>query len=180
MALMEFALVSPFLFTVLLGIFDLGHRTYLNSVLYGAVQKAGRDSTLETAPAQAAAIKARIEDQVRPILLGSTVNITRIVTRSFTSAVGGEPFTDGNGNGTRQTGECFDDENGNGTWDSSTGAAGMGGTDDVVTLTATINYSHIFPFPSWIGGSNSDTLTAKTVLRNQPFGDAGIIARVCT
>jgi Flp pilus assembly protein TadG len=180
LAITEFALIAPVLFMALLGIFDMGHRAYLNSVLYGAVQKAGRDSSLETGLAQQAAIKAKIEAQITPILLGSTVVITRVATKSFTAVAAGEPFTDGNGNGTRDAPECFDDENGDGVWNAVAGTTGLGGTDDVVTYKATVNFAHIFPFPSLIGASSNDRIVATTVLRNQPYGDDTAIRRICT
>ncbi len=175
----EFALIAPALLMTLLGIFDMSHRAYLNSVLYGAVQKAGRDSSLESAAAQQAAIKTKIEDQVRPVLLGSTLTITTKHTKSFAAVASGEPFTDTNANGARDAGECFDDENGNGSYDSSAEITGLGGTDDAVKFKAVISYNHIFPFPTLLGMPSSDQLIATTIIRNQPYGDSATIAQVC-
>ncbi len=179
--LMEFALVAPPLILTLMGIFDLGHRTYLNSVLYGAMQKAGRDSSLETGGAQLTAIDNKVRDAVSPVLLGSTFQpIIRRATKSFAAAQSGEPFTDINANGLRDALECFDDENGNGTWDSTAGTTGLGGTDDVITYQARINFQHVFPMPGLLGWPATDTLTATTVLRNQPYGERSEPTRVCT
>ncbi len=176
----EFGVVAPVLVMTLLGIFDLGHRAYLNSVLYGAVQKAGRDTSLETAAAQQVAIKAKIADQISPVLLGSVLTVTTTHTKSFTAVASGEPFTDANANGTRDALECFDDENGNGLYDTNAATSGLGGTDDVVTFRAVVTFNHIFPFPSMIGLPSNDQLVATTVIRNQPYSDAATIAQVCT
>ncbi|MGE4411843.1 MAG: TadE/TadG family type IV pilus assembly protein, partial [Sphingobium sp.] len=46
--LIEFAFVAPVLCILLLGAFDVGHTLYMTSVLQGVVQKAARDSGLET------------------------------------------------------------------------------------------------------------------------------------
>ncbi len=179
--LMEFAMVAPPLILTLMGIFDLGHRTYLNSVLYGAMQKAGRDSSLETGAAQLIAIDNKVRDSVSPVLLGSTFQpMIRRATKSFTAVQSGEPFTDGNANGLRDAGECFDDENSNGAWDSSAGANGLGASDDVITYKARITFSHVFPMPGLLGWPANDTLTATTVLRNQPYGERSEPARICT
>ena len=45
--IVEFAMVSPVLLLVLMGIFDLAFNLYLDAVLQGAMQKAGRDGSIE-------------------------------------------------------------------------------------------------------------------------------------
>ena len=176
----EFALVVPLLVTTIMAIFDIGHTMYLRSVLYGAMQKAGRDNTLETGSAQMSAIDTRVRSAIMPILTGGSLTVTRRSTRSFTAAGGAEPFTDGNANSIRDAGECFDDENGNGIWDSSAGTTGGGGTNDIVTYQATVVINHIFPMPRLLGWAPTQTLKASTVLRNQPYGDNAAVTSVCT
>ena len=56
----EFALLAPVLFLVLLGLFDLMYAVYVRSVLEGAVVKAGRDSALENNAADQNAIDAKV------------------------------------------------------------------------------------------------------------------------
>ena len=177
---MEFTLVAPLLIVTLMALFDIGHTMYLRSVLYGAMQKAGRDNTLESGPAQMAAIDLRVRNAIAPVLTGGTLTVTRQATQSFTAAGGAEPLTDGNSNSTRDAGECFDDENGNGSWDSTAGVSGLGGTDDVVTYQAVVVLNHIFPMPGLLGWAPTQTLTASTVLRNQPYGDDSIPPSICT
>jgi Flp pilus assembly protein TadG len=177
---LEFALIAPVMFMALMAIFDLGHGFYLRSVLYGAMQKAARDNTLETGSAQMAAIDNRVRNAVMPILTGGTLIVSRTATKSFTAAGGAEPFTDANANATRDAGECFDDENGNGSWDATAGSAGLGGTDSVVTYTATVAFNHLFPTPSLLGWAPVQTIKTVTVLRNQPYGDASPPTSICT
>lgn len=176
---LEFALVAPVMLMTIMAIFDLGHGFYLRSVLYGSMQKAARDNTLESGSAQMAAIDLKVRDAIMPILTGGSLNIDRTSTQSFTAAGGAEPFTDGNANNTRDPGECFDDENGNGAWDSTAGAAGLGGTDSVVTYTGTVSFNHIFPMPSLLGWAPVQTVKATTVLRNQPYGTSAPPASIC-
>ena len=42
--LVEFALVSPVMLFMMMGVFDVGYGVYMRSVLDGAIQKAGRDA----------------------------------------------------------------------------------------------------------------------------------------
>ena len=42
----EFALITPVLLTLLLGAFDIGYSLYARGVLQGAIKKAARDSGL--------------------------------------------------------------------------------------------------------------------------------------
>jgi Flp pilus assembly protein TadG len=46
-AAVEFGLIAPTLMLLIMGIGDLLYSTYTQSILLGAVQKAGRDATLE-------------------------------------------------------------------------------------------------------------------------------------
>jgi len=62
------------------------------------------------------------------------------------------------------------DENGNGVWDADVGKGGLGGANDVVLYTVTLNYDRVFPLWKLIGGDQRATASASTVLRNQPFG----------
>ncbi len=171
-ALTEFALVTPVLLLLLMGMFDLGYRTYLNQLLYGVVQKAGRDSSLETGAGQQAAIDAKVRTGIGGLLMSGTLVITRVATNSFQSSGTSEPFTDGNANNTRDAGECFTDENGSGIWDSAAGAAGLGGSDDIVTYKATVTYNRLFPMAGLLGWPDTQVVSATTVLRNQPYGQA--------
>ena len=44
----EFGLIAPTFLLLLLGVFDLGFTVYARAILDGAVQKAGRDASLES------------------------------------------------------------------------------------------------------------------------------------
>ena len=63
-ALVEFAIIAPVLIVTLLALFDLSYNIYATSLLEGAIQKAGRDSTLQGGDARASAIDAHMRDVV--------------------------------------------------------------------------------------------------------------------
>lgn len=187
-ALMEFALVAPTFLLLLMGIFDLSYRAYAVSVLQGAVQKAGRDSTLEGASGGLGSIDATITNQMRAVANSVTMSFDRKTFVSFTRAGQAEEFEDrievatGLPNGTREVGECYFDENGNGTYDSNAGINGQGGARDIVVYSATAVYPRLFPMYGLLGFPQNETITATSVLRNQPFGTQAIRPnpRICT
>jgi Flp pilus assembly protein TadG len=180
----EFAFIAPSFFLLLMGTFDLGYREFIYATLQGEVQKAARDGTLEGGAAAITALNVRIEDRVRPIVSNAYPFVfERKKYSSFTRAGQAENFTDGNANGTRETGECFQDENANGIWDAVGGVNNsQGGSDDIVQLKVTVTYPRLIPMYGMAGWSRDQTLSATQVLRNQPFGTQVITppVAVCT
>jgi Flp pilus assembly protein TadG len=173
----EFALIAPVLAMLLMGAFDIGHRLYMNAALQGVVQKTARDSALEggTSTAVAAALDKQVADQVRLLASDGKVTITRRFFRTYAAAAAkkAETFTDTNKNGTCDAGEPYEDANLNNNWDRDGGNSGQGGAKDATVYTATVTYPRLFPFWKMVGGSGTATVSATTVLRNQPYGDQG-------
>jgi Flp pilus assembly protein TadG len=167
--MVEFAFVLPAMLVLMMGMMELGYQAYVQSVLTGAVQKAGRDSGVQGATA--ATIDAKVLNQVQAVATRAAFASgypTRLSYSSF-SAITPEPFVDSNNNSVRDAGECFTDVNGNGQWDADAGRAGQGGANDVTVYTAQISYSRLFPVTRWFGWPGTATLTASTTLMNQPF-----------
>lgn len=171
----EFALILPTLCVLLMGAFDLGHTLYVRAALQGIVQKAARDSALEDATTVDAqnAIDASVTSQMQRIVNTATLTFTRRYYRTFSTAAmaQAESWTDNNHNGTCDGSEPYEDANNNGVWDADGGNAGQGGAKDSTLYTVTVNYPRVFPVAALIGLSPTVTLTADTVLRNQPYGD---------
>lgn len=183
--LMEFAIIAPTLMLMLMGIFDLSYRAYAISILQGAVQKAGRDSTLEGGAGATGSIDIAITNQMRRIANNVTMTYERKTFVSFTRAGEAEEFEDRNEiatglpNGVRDAGECYFDENNNGAYDSkaTAGIGGQGGARDIVVYSAQAVYPRLFPLYGLVGSPTSQTIKATTVLRNQPFGTQAVRAR---
>jgi len=166
--LIEFAIVAPVMLLLFMGFAEFAYEAYVKSVLTGALQKAGRDSTIQGASTVAATIDARVMTQVKAAAPNATYTSTRQSYAKF-GYISPEPFTDTNGNGVRNSGECFTDINSNGTWDANPGVNGQGGASDAVVYTMTITVPRIFPVYSMLGSPKSATLTESTVLKNQPY-----------
>ena len=168
-ALVEFALVLPVLLLLGMGLCEMAYQAYMQAILTGAVQKAGRDSTIEGATTST--VDADVLQAVRNINGNAAFVGGYPVRKSYASYgyISPEAFTDTNGNGVRDAGECFTDVNGNGLWDADPGISGNGGAGDTVLYTVSITYTRLFPMGAWMGWSRTATLSASTVLKNQPW-----------
>ena len=175
--IVEFALAAPLLLVAILGLFDLGHNMYTASVIHGAVQKAARDSTIEGAADKAGTLDDRVTSAVRLIAPGATLEFDRAAYATFSEVAQPEDFTDVNANGICDANEPFEDANGNGNWDADAGKQGFGGARDAVLYTVAVTYNRPFPIAKLIGQPGTFTTTARTVLRNQPYGPQGSVKK---
>ncbi|MBC9031604.1 pilus assembly protein [Sphingomonas sp. JC676] len=176
-ALVEFAVVAPVMGLLLLGAFDVGHTLYMRSVLQGVVQKTARDSTLQDGgtPQEQQMLDDRVRAQTSAIANNAEINITRRFYRTFSEAseAKAEAWSDTNGDGRCDDGEPYEDANQNQVWDADGGNQGQGGAKDAVLYTVTVKYPRMFPLYNLIDGEHTTTISAETVLKNQPFGDQG-------
>lgn len=173
--IVEFALIAPVLLLMLMGLLDLSFNMYTTEMLNGAIQTASRNSTIEGASGKDAALDAIVTNAVRAVAPSATLTFNRRVYSSFTDAGRPEDYSDIDGDGTCNNGEPFEDANGNGAWDRDRGKAGFGGAHDAVLYTVMVNYQRPFPLAGFIPGQTKDfTLSAATVLRNQPYGQQSV------
>lgn len=169
--IIEFALIAPVLLLMLMGLLDLGYNMYTTEMLQGAIQNAARNSSIEGATGKEAALDSIVTTAVRAVAPSATLTFNRRAYNSFTDAGRPEDYTDVDSDGTCNRGEPFEDANGNGSWDLDRGQAGFGGARDAILYTVTVNYLRPFPVVAFIPGQTKDfTLSARTVLRNQPYG----------
>lgn len=169
--ILEFALVAPVLLTMVFGLFDLGHNMYTSQMLQGAIQKAARDSTIESAASHATTLDARVTTAVHAVAPGSTLTFTRKSYSNFTAVSRPEDYDDLNKNNTCDNNEPFEDANKSGAWDKDTGKTGFGSARDAVLYTVTVSYKRFFPIYALIPGQSPNFTTSTTsVLRNQPYG----------
>ncbi|MEM7664438.1 MAG: TadE family protein [Pseudomonadota bacterium] len=169
--LVEFAFVGPVLIILLMGLFDMAHAQYTSAQIAGAMQKAGRDLTLESAGSQQTSIDNVVIGRVKTVVPGSaTITLEKLSHFDFTDIGEAENFTDDNDDGICNDGEPFEDANENGQWDANRGQSGIGGARDAVLYTAVVEYPRLFPIAGLVGMDRIQKLEASTVLRNQPYG----------
>jgi Flp pilus assembly protein TadG len=166
--IVEFAFVAPVMILLLLGIMDICHRLYVQSILTGAVQRAGRDSALETGSAKIAELDQKVVDAVRTVATNLTWDSKRSAYSNYT-AIAPEPYTDTNSNSLRDPGECYADLNGNAQWDADPGKSGQGYANDTVVYTMNIHYDRLFPLVTMLGLPAIQDMSASTLLKNQPY-----------
>lgn len=179
--LVEFAFVCPVMLLLIMGLMDFGFRLYVQSILTGAMQRAGRDAALETGATRAADLDNAVLNAVRGVVSNATFTSSRESFSDYGS-IRPEEFTDSNSNGIRDAGECYSDVNNNNGWDANPGRAGLGGANDAVVYTMTISYPRLFPLEGWLGWTGDQELTSRTILKNQPYATQNIVAPVvrCT
>lgn len=182
--IVEFAIVCPVLFLFIFGVLDIGHGLYMQSVLQGAVQDAGRNAGLESGRLSLTEIDENVLDSVQavmPFVEEDDIDITRLNYENFSDVGVPEDFDDTNGNLTYDDIECFTDRNDNGQWDPDVGAGGLGGADDIVYYDVQVRYDRLFPLWNLVGLPHRGLAQAATVMRNQPFGEQAerSAVRVC-
>lgn len=179
----EFAMILPVMLAMIMGLGELMYQAYAQSILEGAIQKAGRDSGIQGGADNAAAIDQSVLTMVKVISSGAKFASAPDRKNYATfAAAKPEPFTDTNGNGVRDAKECFDDINGNGSYDTDPGVSGQGGANDVTLYTVKVTYPRLFPVASFFGASPTQTIVAKTFLKNQPYTtqSAATVKNLCT
>lgn len=182
--IVEFAVVAPIMLLLIMGLCDICYQAYVQSVLTGALQKAGRDSTIQGNDASAAstAIDTKVITAIRLIAKNATYASTRKSYVKF-GDIAPERFDDTNGNGVYDAAtECFYDINANGTWDADPGTTGQGNANDVVAYTMTVTYPRLFPLAGLMGWPNRQSVSSTTILKNQPYknqASSSTVVKIC-
>lgn len=171
--IVEFALVAPMFLVLLFGLLDAGQMIYAKSILTGAVQRAGRDAALEMR--DTAQIDTKVFNLVHGVLPGITRNdmtATRTSYSDYSDVGRPEAWNDANGNGICDNNETYVDENRSGQWEADVGRTGSAGTaNDVVVYAVEVRFRPLFEVPLLPAFWGERTLSARTMIRNQPFGN---------
>lgn len=167
----EFALVMPVALVLIMGLGELCYRSYVQSVVFGAVQEAGRASSVEGGAQSSAAIDLLVKNEVTQVAPQAKMTFSRTSYSDFSGVKQPEPFTDTNKNGIYDNTECFQDLNNNQRWDADRGVANsQGGASDVTMYTVTTTFPNLFPASSLLGWNSKQEISATTTLQNQPYG----------
>jgi Flp pilus assembly protein TadG len=173
-AALEFAFALPILITVMCGTLDLGMILFADVLMEGAVRDTSRLGITGYSPTgedRDTLILNALQKDTLGLIDVHRATITHKVYASFADVGKPEPYVDANGNGQYDPGESYTDVNGNGQWDADMGVAGLGGSGDIVLYTVS------YPWTTWthmidplFGHNGTITLTASTVVRNEPYG----------
>jgi Flp pilus assembly pilin Flp len=194
----EFGLIAPVVMVLIMGTLDIGHELYVKTLLNGAMQEMGRNSSLEgaTITSEQIAIDNKLTTIVENLIPGATlycegsstltppplphVCVTRRYYKTFSEAASAQAeavIEDPNdANGRCDTGETFMDANENEIWDEDGGRSGQGGARDVVIITVNVKYDRLFPTAKIVGYGNQVALVSDSVIANQPYGTQTLYA----
>ncbi len=174
----EFGLISPVLFLLVMGIVESGlimsAQNTLESATYVA-SRTGRTGFVEAGKTQEETIMDTLEERASLFMNTEYASIEAMTVETKTYAGFDdidepEPFVDANGNGERDDGENFTDINGNGEWDEDRGGGGYGSSGEIVVYTVTYPWPLFTPLVShFIGTDGIYTLSSRAVVKNEPF-----------
>jgi len=170
-ALLEFGLVAGPLILTIMAIGDLGYQSYLRAVTRGVLEKAARAASVGTLTD--GQIDSYIEAQMAAInAKNGTTSTTKKSYYNFSRVGKPERITaDTAPLGIYNVGDCYEDANGNGSFDTNSGANGLGGADDIVYYEVTVSMPRLFPMAKILGWSETQSATASTMVRNQPWAN---------
>lgn len=177
---LEFGLIVVPLCVCLLGMLDVGYMMYVKSTLQGALNDVARAATVEKPvfTSQGANVSAKIDTAIKArmnkLVKGGTYTITKTSYYKLSGVGKAEKMTkDSNGNGKVDSKDCWEDVNKNNVFDLAVAAGntGVGGADDAVLYTVNVKRDRFTPMAGLIGMPAQYSISAKTVVRNQPFAD---------
>jgi len=166
--MVEFALILPALCMTLLALFDLGYRSYVASILQGAMHEAARLSTVGSmTPAQ---IDAHVTTRLRNLSSTGSIVVTTRSYADFSGVQKPEKITqDTDPQLEYNEGDCFEDANDNGNYDLDRGRIGVGAAEDIVHYEVEITFDRLVPLGALLGWEDRQRIGGSTVLRNQPY-----------
>jgi hypothetical protein len=166
---MEFAILSPVLFLIICGGLEVGHTIYVQSVLTGQMQKAGRDLSLEGSANAGArfALEERVRSSIKALVANPDITFMMKAYHDYRNVGRPEEYVDTNGNGICDNNEPYVDANNSGTWDDDSSNTGPEGAKDVVLFEATVKYQRIIT-GAYLPYGRDVILKSSTLLRNQP------------
>lgn len=181
--LVEFAFVAPVMILMIMAGFDSGYSVYLQSVASGTLEAEARSASLD------GSTESQFDSDIRtamyeilPDYARNEENIT-LSKKNYTDYSridAAEKMTsDVNNNGVLDVGDCWLDEDENGEYGTNEGADGLGGADDGVFYTVTLELPRLFPLASMIGLSANQSVTVRTLVINQPYGTQETRSTVC-
>ena len=194
-AVMEFGFVAPVMFLMIMAGFDAGYSIYLRSVASGALEAQARAASLDGATESQFDRELRrsmyrllpaYADNEDSVILSkknytdySRIDAAEKITTDYNDNGVLDGPADWDGDGDIDSGDCWLDEDRNGEFGTNEGADGLGGADDGVYYTVTLQFPRLFPLAAMIGLPENQTVTVKTLVINQPYGTQEARPTVC-
>jgi Flp pilus assembly protein TadG len=173
MTAVEFGLIAPPLFLMLIGMVELGLMSAAQAVMDNAAfsaSRVGKTGYAEAGKTQDVAVAAAIKNAASGYLDPGKITVASKAYADYGDIGQPEPFTDTDKNGKRDPGEPYTDVNGNGAYDADQGKAGLGASAQIVVYTATYDWALVTPMiDKLIGDQGVVKLTSEIVVKNEPY-----------
>jgi len=171
-AALEFAFIAPVFILLLMGIIEFSMIMFTSTVMESATNttaRLGKTGYVPPGLSRAQAIIENIENRTLGLLDPNKITLSNQIYSNLDKIGQPEPCINPTSSPCPGTaGVNFQDINGNGQWDPDMGKAGEGGAGDIVVYTVSYPWKVNTPIVSSIIGSTI-TLTARTVVKNEPF-----------
>ena len=171
---LEFALISPVMAIIMLGIIEFSMIMYATAIMESATNSTSRLGKTGYDPSgitRNQAIIDSITTKTAGLLDTSKLEFSSKAYTDFTKISKPEPCLNPTSPPCDGTpGIHYIDVNGNGMWDSDMGAAGLGNEGEVVVYSVTYPWKIMTPLVASILGEETLDITVRTVVRNEPFG----------
>ena len=169
----ELALAALPLVMMVVGTMEFGMIMFTSTLMESGLRDAARFGITGEVPDAQSRLE-RIIDIIGERTLGlvdmEEAEIQVLVYDSFGDVGRGEDFVDGNANGAYDAGETYTDENANGQWDADVGAAGAGGSGEIVVYRMNYAWPLLTPLVGHvIGNEGGFALRAAVAVRNEPW-----------
>ena len=169
----EFAFAAMPLILMVVGTMELGMVMFTSTLMESGLRDAARfgiTGQVPDAQSRLERIKDIIENRTLGLVDMNNASIQVLTYDSFADVGRGENFVDGNGNGAFDVGETYTDENANGQWDDDVGAAGAGGSGEIVVYRMNYPWPLMTPLLSHVIGEGGHfSLRAAVAVRNEPW-----------
>lgn len=170
---LEFALVSPVLFLLVMGTVETAliytAQNLLESATFSA-SRLGKTGRVNNASTQQQTIRVELERVAGALLDPKRIQITSFSYKDFNEVGQPEPFVDANNNKKRDNGENYTDINNNGQYDEDRGSTGYGKATEIVVYQVRYPWDLFTPLMAeFIGEDGTITLTSRAVVKNEPY-----------
>ena len=169
----EFAFAAMPLVLMVIGTLEFGMVMFTSTLMESGLRDAARFGITGQVPdgqSRLERILEIIEDRTIGLVDMSNADVEVMVYDSFNDVGRGEDFVDGNANGVYDAGETYTDENANGQWDADIGAAGAGGSGEIVVYRMQYAWPLLTPLVGHVIGSEGHfTLRSAIAVRNEPW-----------
>lgn len=180
-AALEFALIAPVFLGMLYGFFDFTKWSYVRAATSGALEQVARSAGVGGPAVDPRVFEVQVENLVKKVSGTATFAWDKKSYYQFSGIGQPEKLTDDkNSNGSYDAGDCFEDSVPNGTYDTSQGASGVGGADDIVYYKVTVSYPPLIDLGSLFSSIPSTrTIVASTMVKRQPYAAQAVPSIRC-